>query len=77
MKKIINWKQASISDIETDGFLEEVTKFHVVGIKLHGTDRVTYLKGDDHKRIKSMLDYHIRNNIPIVGHNFITYDACS
>ena len=75
MKKIINWKQASISDIETDGFLEEVTKFHVVGIKPHGTDRVTYIKGDDHKRIKSMLDYHIKNNIPIVGHNFITYDV--
>lgn len=75
MKKIINWKQATICDIETDGFLEEVTKFHVVGLKLHGTDRVTYLKGDDHKRIKSMLDYHIKKNIPIVGHNFITYDV--
>lgn len=75
MKQIKNWHKASVSDIETDGFLNAVTKFHVIGIKLAGTDRVTYIKGDDHKRMRAMLKYHIDNEIPIVGHNFVGYDV--
>ena len=74
MKKIYNWEKASVLDSETDGFLKEVTKMHIVGINLDGRDDVTLLKGGDHNRIKGMLEYHIKNEIPIVIHNGICYD---
>ena len=74
MKKIYNWEKASVLDSETDGFLKEVTKMHIVGINLDGRDDVTLIKGDNHNRVKNMLEYHIENEIPIVIHNGICYD---
>lgn len=72
MKRIVNWEKASVCDIETDGFLNEVTKIHIVGIQLSGKDDVIYL--GDETRIKNMLSYHIDNKIPIVFHNGILFD---
>ena len=74
-KNIKNWNKASVSDIETDALLDDLTKIHIVGIQLHGREDVTLLKGDNHERIKAMLQYHINNDIPIVGHNFISFDV--
>lgn len=75
MKKIYNWERASVSDIETDGLLDTISKIHIVGVQLDGRSDVTLLDGKNHDRIKSMLTYHIDNEIPIVGHNFISFDV--
>ena len=75
MKKIINWNKASVLDTETNGFLAEVNKFHIVGRQLGGNESVTYLAGSDLKRIEKMLTYHIENSIPIVAHNGVCYDV--
>lgn len=74
VKPIYNWEKASVVDIETDNLLDDLTKMHIVGIKLDDKD-VTTIEGDNHERIKKMLSYHISNNIPIVGHNFIGFDV--
>lgn len=75
MKQIKNWDKATVCDIETDGFLDVVSKIHIVGLQLHGKDNVNFIKGDNLEKIKSMLKYHIDNEIPIVGHNFVMYDV--
>lgn len=74
MKQIKNWQKASVADLETDNLLFDLTKIHIVGIKLHDKEEVV-IKGDDLTRINKMLDYHIDNEIPIVGHNFICFDV--
>lgn len=74
MKLVTNWKKASVCDIETDGLLDTITKIHIVGIKLQGRDTIV-IEGNNHDRIKAMLNYHIENQIPIVGHNFIAFDV--
>lgn len=75
MKQIINWKKASVCDIESDGLLDTISKIHIVGIKLYDSEDVLLIDGKDHARVNKMLDYHIDNQIPIVGHNFIGYDV--
>lgn len=74
MKLVTNWEKASVCDIETDALLDTITKIHIVGIKLQGRDTIV-IEGNNHDRIKAMLNYHIENQIPIVGHNFIAFDV--
>lgn len=76
MKKLKNFSKATVCDIETDGLLADVTKVHIVGYRLHGKPKTQVLWGDTEEgRIRKFLQYHIDNEIPIVGHNFITYDV--
>lgn len=74
MKEIINWRKASVFDTETDGLVDTLTKFHIIGIQLHGREEITLIRGDDHERINKMLDYHIENKIPIASHNGVMFD---
>lgn len=76
MKKITNWRNATVADFEADNLLDDATKLHVMSYQLvnmncpnsfHGTEQV--------ERIKSYFQYHIENNIPIVMHSGISYDV--
>lgn len=75
MKLIKNWRQGTVVDIETDDLLERLTKCHVLSFQMEGKQDPLSIKGDDLERIKGMLKWHIENEIPIVGHNFILFDA--
>lgn len=75
MKKITNWRGATVADFEADGLLDEATKLHVMSYQLvnmaspasfHGTKQVD--------RIKAYFKYHIEKKIPIVMHSGISYD---
>lgn len=76
MKKIKNYHKATVLDLETDGFLDEVTKIYICGYRMHGQSETKVLWGDtEEHRIRAMLQWHIDNEIPLAGHNFITYDV--
>lgn len=75
MKHIVNWERASVSDIETNALLPDVNKIHIIGVKMHGKGDIIYIDGKDHDRVKKFLNYHIDNKIPIVGHNYISFDV--
>lgn len=88
MKQITNWRKASVCDLEANGLLHDVTEMHVMSYKMHSpklegafveatirrdkTDRA----GRDYKQqVVAFFKYHIDNNIPVVMHNGIGYDA--
>lgn len=73
MKKITNWREATVFDVEADGFLKEATRLHVLTCQLAEGNK-TSIKGEDTKRIKKFLSYHIDRGIPVVAHNGICYD---
>lgn len=73
MKKIYNYRKATVFDIETDGLLDEVSKIHILGFKMENLGIKTIL-GSNHERIKAMLAWHIENEIPVACHNSISYD---
>ena len=75
MKAVKNWRKATVSDIETDGLLEQLSKLHVVAFQMSNKTEPSTIKGSDEGRVKKMLSWHIENEIPIVGHNFILYDV--
>lgn len=75
MKQIINWRKGTVVDIETDALLEELTKCHVMSFQMHGKSEPSSIEGSNLKRVKAMLQWHIDNKIPIVGHNFILFDC--
>src|SRR5690625_1338696 len=75
MKEVYNYSLASVVDIETDSLLPDLTKIHIVGVKLGGREDVIVIEGSNHERIIDMLNYHIDNKMPIVGHNFIQFDV--
>lgn len=73
MKKITNWKNATVADLEADALLDEATLIHILCCELQ--DGKTFdIQGEDHQRIQKFFQYHIDNGIPIVIHNGITYD---
>lgn len=76
LKEIKNWRKATVVDLETDGFLRELTKAHVLSYSKHSDKGFVpkSIKGSDLDRIDGFIQYHIDNEIPIVGHNFIGYD---
>ena len=73
MKKITNWRNATVSDVESNGFLLEATLLHVVSMKLASGKKLS-IRGDDKERLVSFLNWHLDNGIPVVGHNYICYD---
>lgn len=75
MKKIYNYKKATVFDLETDGLIDTVSKIYICGYKMYNQDKVNIFWGDKQEnRIRAMLQWHIDNKIPMVCHNGITYD---
>lgn len=71
MKRITNWKNATVADIEADGLLDEATKIHVLSYEMQAGGEGSF---HEHNRIEKFFNYHIENNIPIAMHNGIGYD---
>lgn len=74
MKKIFNWEKATVFDLESDGLLEEATKLHIMGWKLHDKDINIFHGTKQFDRIIAMFKWHIENKIPVVCHNGIMFD---
>lgn len=74
MKLITNWRQATVADIESDGFLDVATKMHVLSCQMSSGKSVD-IQGTDKERLTKFFNYHLENNIPIVMHNGICYDV--
>lgn len=74
MKKVTNWHKATVFDCESDGLLEEATKYHVLSFKMHGKE-IHSIRGDNTKRLKDFFLWHMNNGIPLVAHNAISFDV--
>lgn len=73
MKPITNWRQATVGDIESDGFLDVATKIHVLSCQMSNGKSVD-IQGTDKDRLIKFFNYHLDNNVPVVFHNGICYD---
>ena len=73
MKRVINWAQATVADIESDNLLEKATKIHVLSYKMAGKG-VGSIEGTNAERLIKFFNYHIDNEIPLVMHNGICFD---
>ena len=73
MKKVYNWRQATVFDCESDGLLDEATKYHVLSFQMEGKE-IHSIRGDDKGRIHAFFKWHIDNKVPLVAHNLISYD---
>lgn len=74
MKKIYNWEQATVADLEADGLLDTVTKIHVMSLQMQDKDIISLGTEEGCKRIKACFKHHIDKEIPMVIHNGISYD---
>lgn len=74
MKKITNWRSATVADFEADGLLDEATKLHVLSYQLDGKGVNSFHGTEEAKRIKAFFHYHLEKKIPIVMHSGISYD---
>jgi len=72
LKQITNWRNATVSDIETDA-LFAYTKVHVLSYKLVG-EPIASLKGSVKKNLRAFLNHHLNKGIPIIFHNGICFD---
>lgn len=82
MKKITNWRLASVADFEADNLLHGVTKMHVMSYQICELDgklgKVFTIRRDDVnyvERVAKFFKYHIDKGIPLVMHNGIGYDV--
>ena len=73
MKKIYNWDNATVADLESDGLLREAAKIHVLCCEM-SNGKPASIKGNDVERIKAFFQYHTDNEIPVVFHNGATFD---
>lgn len=74
MKKITNWRSATVADFEADGLLDEATKLHVLSYQLEGKGVNSFHGTEEADRIKAFFRYHLEKKIPIVMHSGISYD---
>lgn len=75
MKNIYNWKQATVADLESDGFLDVATKLHVLGFQMNMKEVKVFNGATESERIVKFFQWHIDNEIPIVMHNGISFDV--
>ena len=64
-----DYKDTFVFDIETDGFLEECTKIHCIGLSTPDGERAVYAGKDLIMGLK-----HLANAAHIIGHNIIGFD---
>lgn len=73
MKKITNWRESTVGDLEADELLDDATLIHVLCCEMQDGRSIT-IEGSNSERIKAFFTYHMDNNIPVVFHNGIGYD---
>jgi DNA polymerase I - 3''-5'' exonuclease and polymerase domains len=74
LKKITNWRVATVADFEADGLLDEATKLHVLSYQLDNKGVNSFHGTEEAERIKAFFRYHLEKKIPIVMHSGISYD---
>lgn len=74
VKKIFNWRNATVGDIESDGLLDVATKLHVLSYQMQGRDVSSFNATSQEDRIKAFFQWHIDNQTPVVFHNGIWFD---
>lgn len=74
MKSIYNWKQATVADLESDGFLDVATKLHVLGFQMNMKEVKVFNGATESERIVKFFQWHVDNEIPIVMHNGVSFD---
>lgn len=72
MKKITNWRNATVFDVEANG-LETATVVHILSYHMQ-RGAIGDLHGSEKERLKKFFIYHIENEIPVVAHNGAWYD---
>lgn len=76
MKKITNWRNATVADFEADNLLDDATRLHVMSYQLVSMEAPTSFHGVEQiERIKAYFKYHVEKKIPIVMHSGISYDV--
>lgn len=75
MKSIYNWKQATVADLESDGFLDVATKLHVLGFQMNMKEIKVFNGATESERIVKFFQWHVDNEIPIVMHNGVSFDV--
>lgn len=75
MKPIYNWKNATVFDIESDGFLDVAKKLHTLGFQMNQKDVMTFRGSTEAVRILSFFQWHIDTGTPVVAHNAISFDV--
>src|SRR5690625_1950661 len=75
LKQITGYKGATIADIESDGFLDEATKIHVMSFKMKDREVMSFCGESQEDRIRGLFEYHIQTSTPIVFHNGYTFDV--
>lgn len=74
MKKIFNWRSATVGDIESDGLLDVATKLHVLSYQMEGRGVSSFNANTQEDRIRAFFQWHIDNQVPVVFHNGIWFD---
>lgn len=72
MKRITNWRNATVFDIEANGLLKEADKLHVLSYIME--EYKDSIPGDEAARWRDFFRYHMDNGIPVIAHNGICYD---
>ena len=75
MKKIFNWRNATVGDIESDGLLDVATKIHVLSYQMEGGGVSSFNASTQKSRIKAFFQWHIDNQTPVVFHNGAWFDV--
>jgi len=75
LKRIYNWKLATVADLESDNLLDKATKLHVLGFQMDSKELKTFRGSTESQRIVKFFQWHVDNEIPIVMHNGISFDV--
>lgn len=74
LKKIYNWKKATVGDLESDGLLDIATKLHVLSYQMQDKDVMSFNASSQENRIRAFFQWHIDSETPVVFHSGIWFD---
>ena len=74
VKKIFNWRNATVGDCESDGLLDIATKLHVLSYQMEGRGVSSFNASTQENRIRAFFQWHIDNQTPVVFHSGIWFD---
>ena len=69
VKKIFNWRNATVGDLESDGLLDIATKLHVLSYQMQDKNVMSFNASSQESRIKAFFQWHIDSETPVVFHN--------
>ncbi len=73
MKQIINWRKATVADLEATGLYYEADRLHVLSLQMQKGD-IRSIDGSDLAKLRTFFEWHIDTKTPVVFHNGICFD---